>query len=312
MEYTSFKPQDSNSLHNFLNSAKSIISNSHNYSNATVTEALNESWRSYASDVDVKSLTTETQKALTTMMRKYPGFDPINESGSDAVLPAKGKGLPQGGASGQMPNVKEPKFAELDSKDDLIKRKPKSNLDVTPEVPNSGVGYDGKGKAPKMEALAKQDPILMENVAKLTRYIRKQLSEAARDNVRSASYAMLVKEQQEVAKTPTRYSLAEAIADAEELLLFHRPENVRMVVNFTTDKGKTGKTQIDMLSVKARDPIFSEEKALFRFQRNAEQFARELAAEGVTCKLGKHNWGCSLVAESRIAKVKSVFKNLIV
>jgi hypothetical protein len=122
---------------------------------------------------------------------------------------------------------------------------------------------------------------------------------------------MLIREGDEIAKTPTRYSLAEAIADAEELLLFHRPENVRMIVNYTTDNGKIGKTKIDMLSIKSREPIFNENKALFRFKRNAENFARELAAEGISSKLGDHSWGCSLIAESRTSIVKTVFKRMI-
>lgn len=312
MEYTRFRPEDSQSIRRFFTSAKSILSHRDSYSRDTVADALNESWKSYANGIDVRSLNTQSKTALETMMKNYPGFNPINESGSDAVTPAKGKGLPQGHAAGQMPKGKEPKFAELDSKNDLIRRKPKSTIDSTPEISGTGVGYDGKGKAPRMEALAKQDPILMENVAKLTRYIRRQIHEAANGDIRSGSFALLVRENEDVAKTPTRYSLAEAIADAEELLLFHRPENVRMIVNYTTDRGKSGKTQINMLPIKAREPIFSEDKALFRFQRNAEIFARELAAEGITSRIGQHNWGCSLMAESKNSKVKSVFQNMII
>lgn len=312
MEYTQFRPEDNQSIRRFFASAKSILSHSDSYSRDTVATALNESWKSYASGIDFKSLNAKSKTTLETMMKNYPGFRPINESGSDAVTPAKGKGLPQGNAAGQMPKSKSPKFAELDSKNDLIKRKPKSNLDSTPEIAGTGVGYDGKGKAPRMEALAKQDPILMENVAKLTRYIRKQISEAANGDIKSGSFALLVREDQDIAKTPTRYSLAEAIADAEELLLFHRPENVRMVVNYTTNRGKSGKTQIDMLPIKAREPIFNEDKALFRFQRNAEIFARELAAEGITSRIGQHNWGCSLMAESKNSIVKGVFQRMIV
>lgn len=310
MDYTRFNPADFDSIKRFLTSAKSIISCKQSYGPSIVSEALNESWQFYASNIDARSLNSGTQKALKTMMNKYPGFRPINESGQNAMVPNKGKGLPQGTASGQMPNVKEPKFAEMDSKKDLIKRKFKSNAESTPEVAGTGVGYDGNGKTPKMEALAKQDPTLMENVAKLTRYVRKQLNEHVK-SIRSGSYAMLIREGDEIAKTPTRYSLAEAIADAEELLLFHRPENVRMIVNYTTDNGKIGKTKIDMLSIKSREPIFNENKALFRFKRNAENFARELAVEGISSKLGDHSWGCSLIAESRVSVVKTVFKRMI-
>lgn len=311
MEYTKFDPLDFESIKRFLKSAKSIINRSNSYAPTIVSEALNESWNTYAKNVDTKALTDETRRALNLMTKKFPGFSPIRESGKDALLPAKGKGLPQGSASGEMPEMKEPKFSDISTKNELIKRKPKSDLESTPEVSGTGFGYDGKGKAPKMEALSKQDPILMENVAKLTRHIRKNLTEAAKGNVRTASYAMLVRESEEIAKTPTRYSLAEAIADAEELLLFHRPEDVKMVVNYTSDKGRTGRTTINMMSVKARDPIFSEGKTLFRFQRNAENFARELAAEGITCRLSDHNWGFSLIAESKASNITKTFRNMI-
>lgn len=302
MQYTRFDPEDQDKLRRFLTSAKSIMVAGKTYSPSLVTKALNESWQTYASNVDVRTLTNETQKALTTMMKRYPGFRPINESGKDAVLPSKGKGLPQGKASGEMPKTKEPKFTELDSKNDLIKRKPKSDYGETPTVKGTGVG---------MEALADQDPALVENVARLTKYVRRSLLEAAKSPVRNASYAMLVREGEEIAKTPTRYSLAEAIADAEELLLFHRPEDVRMVVNYTSEKGRTGKMSLNMLSIRARDPIFSEGKALFRFQRNAENFARELAAEGIVSKLSNHRWGFSIIAESKTSTVKRVFKRII-
>ena len=302
MQYTRFDPEDQDKLRRFLTSAKSIMVAGQTYSPSLVTKALNESWQTYAGNVDVRTLTQGTQKALTTMMKKYPGFKPINETGNKAMMPAKGKGLPHGKASGEMPKTKEPKFSEIDSKNDLIKRKPKSDCCDTPTVKGTGVG---------MEALANQDPALVENVARLTKYVRRSLLEAAKSPIRNASYAMLIREGEEIAKTPTRYSLAEAIADAEELLLFHRPENVKMLVNYTSERGRTGKMSLNMLSISARDPIFSEGKALFRFQRNAENFARELAAEGITSKLSDHRWGFSLFAESKISLVKRAFKKII-
>ena len=311
MSHIHYTPEDFEAVKRFMVSARSIISAGRTKPTDIVTMALNESWKSYASTVDVRILTIEAKKALTEMAKNFPGFKPIRESGKDAVLPAKGKGLDQGKASGQMPAYKTGANKELQSKNTLITRKPKNNNESTPEISGSGIGYDGKGKAPKLEALSKQDPSLTENVSKLTKHIRKSLTESLRPGFKVNGFKMLVREGQETAMTPARHTLAEAVADAEELLLFHSPDDVRMLIGYTSNLGRKGEKMLEMVSMKRRAPIFNEGKALFRFQRNAELFARKLALEGYSSRLAEHNWGCCVVAESKSAAI-ATFKKLIV
>lgn len=308
-----YKPDDLENVSKFMQSAKSIINYGANKPSNIVAMALNESWTNYASKVDVRALTTNTKKALSEMARKFPGFKPIKESGKDAVLPSKGKGLPQGTASGQMPAYKTGEEKELNSKNDLIKRKQKNTLDSTPEVPGTGVGMDGKStsKIAKMEALATQDPALLENVVKLTKHIRRSLTESLNSGFKVQAFSLLVKEGKEVARTPRRQTLAEAVADAEEILLFHSPLNVKMSVEYISRIGQPGKKLLEMVTMKSRSPIFFENKTLFRFQRNAEAFARQLSHEGYASKLSEHNWGTSVMAESRKAAI-AAFQKVIV
>jgi len=306
-----YRPEDLKELSQFMKSARSIINAGMSQPRNIVAMALNESWHNYASEVDVRTLTTNTKKALSEMAKKFPGFKPLKESGKDAVLPAKGKGLPQGTASGQMPSYKTGENKELSGKNELIKRKPKNSLDGSPEISGTGVGMDGKGKAPKMEALAKQDPALLENVIKLTKHIRRSLSESLSQGFKVKSFNLLVKEGNEVASTPKRFTLAEAVADAEEILLFHSPAKVRLNVEYISRLGRLNEKILEMVTLKPRAPIFFEGKTLFRFQRNAEAFARELSSSGYASKVSDHNWGTSVMAESRTAAVHA-FKKLLV
>lgn len=279
----------------FLASAKSIIENSHGHTKNSVTVALNESWDYYVGGSS-KNISRKTAAAIQRLEEKFPGFRPLLENEVRAMNKAKGKGLPQGSASGQMPQVKAGVNKELGSQKDFIKRKPKNSSDTTPTIKGAGA----------MEALARQDPQLLENVVKLSRHISRTFKESAGRNARAEKLYCIVKEGKEVARTPVRATLAEAVADVEELLLFHYPENVRIVVEYASN-GTRKEKLIEMPPVEKRKPIQYEGKSLFRFERNAEIFARSLVGAGYSSRIVEHGWGSGVVSEAPRSALGKIF-----
>lgn len=279
----------------FLASARSILEHDDHRDTMFISQALNESWQTYAKGIHVEDLPTNAQLAILTMQKNYKGFNPFTESKT---------GIVQGSASGQIPNIKEPKFKELDSKNDLIKRKAKNGLETTPTIPGTE-----KTKT-KLESLSRQDPALLENVAKITRHVRKTVSEHTKKQITGARFNLLVKEGDEIAKTPDRFTLAEAVADAEELLLFHAAQDVRMVIEYNTTRGK-GKVFVNMLSVTPRGPIMIEGKTIFRFQRSAQLFSNMLVREGIDSKIQRHPWGFQVKSAGNARAISESFKRMI-
>ncbi len=100
-------------------------------------------------------------------------------------------------------------------------------------------------------------------------------------------------------RTPPRDNLAEALADAEEILQLHQPEDVTFEATFLGPLGQVAlKQDIPLFTIMPRGPMVGEGRALFRFQRHAEAFADKLVAEGVTCRIYPHNWGSAVEAKT--------------
>ncbi len=112
-------------------------------------------------------------------------------------------------------------------------------------------------------------------------------------------------------RTPKRDSLAEALADAEEILQLHNPGDVTFETTFFGPNGQVAmKQDIPLFTINARGPMVGEGKALFRFPRNAEAFAEQLVAEGVTCRVVPHNWGAAVEARTNYPVAQRAFELL--
>lgn len=112
-------------------------------------------------------------------------------------------------------------------------------------------------------------------------------------------------------RTPSRDNLAEALADAEEILQLHNPADVTFEATFLGPNGQVAlKQDIPLFTINPRGPMVGEGKALFRFQRNAEAFADNLVAEGVTCRICPHNWGSAVEAKTSYPIAERAFTTL--
>lgn len=109
-------------------------------------------------------------------------------------------------------------------------------------------------------------------------------------------------------RTPPRDNLAEALADAEELLQIHSPEKVTFETTFLGPQGRIAlKQDTPLFTIMPRGPLVGEGKALFRFNRTAEAFADQLTTEGVTCRITAHNWGSAVQAQTNYATAARAF-----
>ncbi len=112
-------------------------------------------------------------------------------------------------------------------------------------------------------------------------------------------------------RTPKRDNLAEALADAEEILQLHDPMNVTFETTFIGANGQIAmKQDTPLFTIGPRGPMVGEGKALFRFHRNAEAFANELVSEGVTCRVTPHNWGSAVEARTNYSTAERAFETI--
>lgn len=112
-------------------------------------------------------------------------------------------------------------------------------------------------------------------------------------------------------RTPKRDNLAEALADAEEILQLHNPVDVTFEATFLGPNGQVAlKQDIPLFTINPRGPMVGEGKALFRFPRNAEAFADNLVAEGITCRVLPHNWGAAVEARTNYPVAQRAFQTL--
>ncbi len=164
----------------------------------------------------------------------------------------------------------------------------KNDLSGTPTMKGTGKG------------MSESKQLVKRNVAKLATHVKKHLVEHAKRNPKCtyAGFAVVVQEGRSLNRTPKRGTLAEALADAEEVLQIHSDRNV-VLEAYLSKNGQIKKARIPITTVKRRGPLVSEGKALFRFRRTAENYADRLMNEGTICKIDRHNWGHSVRAVSR-------------
>ncbi len=324
-------PQIVECLKNFMASARMMIGESPTAKKADLAEALNQSWGLYASAVDARTCPSKVKATLQNLMKKYPGFNPIAEdfTGTPAI---SGAGMPGLGGSaltggdGPKENLpKQPTETKEHGEKSLLGKEQVNKHGETPIIPNSGRGMTGKATnsghgenvpshvSESKKAKGASTKVAEENINKLTKYVKKQLSEMVKsiDAIRGKHKAvfsttvaecdepMPMPKSKKKKKTPDRDNLAEALADTEEILQLFDPENVVFNATFRGPNGQiTLKQDLPLFTINQRGPIVSEGRMLFRFEKTAESMADKLVAEGINCRIGQHAWGRAVEAKT--------------
>lgn len=267
------------SLTNFMQSARHIIGSNKGGNTKAIGEALNQSWKHYVGGFDPRQAPSKVQASLQELAKIFPSFDPLAECAMD-----KPDGTALGGGDGPKDGLPD-QPSETTEMGEPLGKKQKNVYDVTPIIKGTEKGLTGNSKSVK------------ENAEKLAKYIRKQLQESA-PGMRGKyqiQFTCLVQESDgSVNRTDTRTQLAEAVADLEELLQVHGSDDVVLEAYFVNGQRTVLKHNIPMVPVAKHGPLVSEDSALFRFNRHAEQYADNLVSEGFTCKLVPHSWGSAV------------------
>jgi len=277
---------------NFLSAANDILE----FSDSTaddIAEALNHSWLHYARNVDPAQCPSKVKKSLAQLSQRYPGF--LAESAMDSLggNPIGGK-KQSGNKSSWLSEEDNPgpdDMKQHGSKENPLARNPVNTNEKTPVV----AGTEKSGGTVKEGSSA-----IQKNISKLATYTKRAIQEAAKRfrGKYDLTFSVVVNEGEGKVKTPVRSQLSEALADTEEILQFHDPADVALETNFCDSTGCTVfHSNIPMIKIDRRGPMFAEGKILFRFNKNAENFANELVAEGKTCKITDHNWGRAVAAD---------------
>ena len=276
-----FDPDVQESIKHFMVSARNIIDQNRDADRRAIGEALTTSWKYHVPGFDARRAPTKVQMSLNELAKRFPRFNPLTEGDAMDKLGGTAIGMTGGGpkdakflAPGDQPGMEDMK--ELG---EPLGKKQKNNLEGTPTI---------KGT---------EKNSVKENVEKLTKYVQKQLREGA-SSLRGkfgVSFACLVQEADgRLNRTSRRVRLVEAVTDLEELLQFHKSNKVVLEAAFYNTKKVVLMHRIPMLPVRRHNPMVTEDRALFRFNRHAEQYAQHLVEEGFTCKLVPHNWGAAV------------------
>lgn len=195
------------------------------------------------------------------------------------------------------------------------RQQPPQQQAATPNAAAGGGNAAAGGQAAQPQA-QQQDPNaqatqaggaqqVRENVSVLSKHVNRQIKEGARA-LRGGKFRIhfnvAVNESGQQNRTKMRSNLAEALADVEEVLQFHRSNDVMLEATFVNNRGvPVLKRDIGMLNVRARQPIVLDNMAVFRFRRNAELFANQMVNEGYTCRVQRHNWGSAVAINEMFA-----------
>jgi len=301
-------------LTRFMGSAKAIVENSRGANRRDIAEALNHSWAYYAGNINARRTPPKVRETIGRLCQNFPGFRPVCESGAEVMGRPDGTKIGGGGGptnSEFLPN--QPKQEKPSGDKKLLNRTFKNGLEGTPTIPNTAKGLNGTGGAP--ETVHESKNIAQKNIARLSAQVKKSLLESAKVLVgkHNISFSVVVTEGKKKNATPKKKRLSEALADAEEILLFHSPQNVSLQASFHDASGHTVLRQdVPLFTIAPRGPLMAEGKTLFRFARNAEAFADVLVSEGVTCRIHSHNWGNAVEARTRPAHLERAFAQLLV
>lgn len=295
-------------LNGFMSSARRILEHNHDFHREHIAEALNLSWVYHARHVDPGKAPQKVQQTIQGLMRNFPGFRPVTEGGGDAMKGSDGTAIGTGGASNSSDFLaaKDQPGPDLKDEGEPLGKSQKNTYKETPVISGTHKGMDGKGSVAQS---------VKESVARLSKHVQKALREGARKSLRGkygVGFSLIVTEGEQRNRTAIRTRLAEALADAEELLQLHDADDVTLEATFTDKSGTIAlKQDIPLFTIKPRGLMVSEGMAIFRFKRTAENFANELVAEGATCRVMIHNWGRAVATRVPLTLAETVFRTLV-
>lgn len=136
---------------------------------------------------------------------------------------------------------------------------------------------------------------IRENFQKLEAHIVSEVKsfELPLEKFRTA-FRVLVNEHGHIKATRIVHTLAEAVADVEEVLQFYPTYSVSLQINLKNNK-RSFTESIALPSVRERPPLNENSKLLFRLDSSAKKYAADFIPEAT---MVDHNWGKALVVES--------------
>lgn len=301
------------SIKYFMSQTKAILESNTDATKSQIAKALNSQWAKVRKHIHLESLSNPVRKTLHKLTQTFPGFTPVmRESRADAMDSLDGKSV----ITNKM--KKSPDLADQPGPDEMqqhgnaknmLDREQVNTYKKTPVMSGTEKGLTGTGSIKESDSSSEQ--VFRKNVDTLAKRIHKSLKESsskAAGRYRQL-YCTLVTESAGVVATPERNTLVEAAADLEEVLQFHKPENVTFLAKFKNSAGTTVlKQEVPMLTISSRGPLVSEGKALFRFKRNAEMFAEALAQEGHSSKIVEHSWGSAVKARVNYGHARQAYQ----
>jgi hypothetical protein len=217
-----------------------------------------------------------------------PAGDALQES-NDAMDSPDGSEL---GTGGHKPEKMADQPGPEDAKEHghyKSSHKQANPYDKTPVMKGTGKGMSE----------SKESKIMKDNISRLSRHVQKALKEGTSSlrGKANGQYNVVVSENGMMNRTPKRFNLTEALADAEEILQSHDANDVDLEATFTDTKGSVVLQQeVPLFTIKPRGVVQSEGVSIFRFKRTAEKFADQLVSEGKVCRVVPHNWGHSVIS----------------
>jgi len=298
-----YSPKNQSALVEFMKSARSIIGNNKRAGKNSVAEALNHSWDYYTGGLDPRTCPTKVRKSLISLMEGFPGFQPLVEN--EAMDSADGSAIGGGGSANNKSSFLPESESDTTDEGEAWPRshKTQKSPEETPIMKGTEKGMTGTGNSQTVK----------ENVAKLSRLVKSSITEGSTglNGKYDIQFTILVQENNgKLNRTSPRIALAEALADAEELLQVYPADQVVLESYFGKNDQCLRKYDIPMVPVKSRGPLVSGDMALFRFSNIAESYADNLVAEGYTCKVGSHSWGRAVKVMTESRKWASMAKSV--
>lgn len=271
------------SVTKFISKAKAIIENAQKSAKVkkTLAESLNKLWDAEVGAVNVDALSHKLRKSIALIQKNVADFAPLSES--EGMNSPTGTGLKGGdGPKVNLPDQPD-EFKELDSKEDLIKRKPVNTLEKTPVVHGTGKGMTAES-------------VVRKNIERIVTRVNGKLAESKLPKYDDVTYTVTLSEGK---KGKARKSVAEAAADAEEALQIFEPKQVGIQAIFSNAAGSVlMKKDIPLFTIDTRGAFVTEGKVLFRHKTFAESYANALFNKGFATKLTPHNWGFAVTSNA--------------
>lgn len=260
----------------FLNESKGIIRSRKN-----VGSRLTESWKRTVGRIDARLLPKKASKALLEMAYHYGDFKPLLETAKMDKMGGKGVADSKAAASPDLSSADSPGPDDMQELGEPLGKSQKNSYKKTPVMTGTA-----KGMSESMKR----------NVAKIIEHVTKVV-----DTKKAKAFSVAL--EGKGVKSNARKTLAEAAADAEELIQHHG--NKAVTINVALANGK--RRAISLPGISRRGLLTSEGKAVFRHRSHANAFAKKLVNEGCVCKMTSHSWGYAVHAPISYNKANAIF-----